>query len=166
MNSTRICFRSFVLLALCAGLLLVVPSCAKTPSPQDALRNFVNALVNKQWESVWNGMSFSSQKDYEEKVFKPFKANFAATPEDKKQIKHPQLGVSVQDILEMSPKEFFMLNMEKTTVRNDVLAVLNPESLKVEKVTVEGDMARIKLEGNNPVVTMKKENGEWRVCLF
>jgi len=141
-------------------------SCARTPPPDEALRNFSSALVNKNWNDVWDALSYQSQKDFDEKVFQPFKANFSTTPDDKKELKHPLLGVSVQDVLSMTARDFFIINLEKTDVRAELLKTLSPDTLKIEKVTLHGSTANLKIAGRPREITLLREKGRWKVCLF
>jgi hypothetical protein len=162
--------KSLIFKLFTIGLILAFPaflgSCGKTPGPDEALRNFSSALVEKNWDNAWDALSYQSQKDFDEKVFQPCKANFTTTPDEKKELKHPLLGISVQDLLSMTAKEFFIINLEKTDVRTELLKTLSPDKLKIEKVTMNGNTANLKIEGRAQEITLLKEKGKWKVCLF
>jgi hypothetical protein len=157
------------LLLLCL-ILVVLPlaccSCAKVPGPDEVLRTFSRALVEKNWEVLWSVISSKSQQEFDEKIFQPFKAQYTSTPQDKKEIRHPLLGVSIQDVLSMSAKDFFILNCEKTQLRDDILKTLNPDKLKIENVSIKGDVALVKIEGRPKPIKLYKEKGKWKIYMI
>ena len=155
-----------MLLFILLSTLPFIISCSSEPSPEATLRLFVDSIVQKNWETTWDLLSYQSQKMFEEQVLNPIKLKFKTTPQEARSLKHPQLGVSVQDLLDMSAKDFFILNMQKTDMRDTFLKILNPDNLKVEKVKVEGNIAKIKLKGRAQEISLVREQGKWRIVLF
>lgn len=159
--------RISALAALVACGLIFICACSAEPGPEKTFHLFVNAMIQKQWGDVWDYLSYKDQKQYEETVFGPIQAQLKSTPPDKRNLKDPGLGVSVQDVLSMKARDFFYLQMEKKPeLRDRFLKSYNPDSLRVSKVTVDNDVAKVKLQGSAKEVTMVREGGKWRVCFF
>lgn len=157
---------NFLIILLMLVTASIFFSCARGSSPEDALKRFVNLVIEKKWDLVWDSISYDSQKKFDEVVFQPIKNSLKNTPVNKRNIQHPLLGISIQNLMDMSSKDFFTLNLEKTGVRNDLLNALNPDKLKIEKVETRGNIARIKVSGRKQDINMKKEDGQWKICLF
>jgi hypothetical protein len=156
--------RAFIF--LCVFIFLFLASCAKGPGPEETLMGFSTSVMNSQWDRVWDSISSQSQKSYEDKVFNPAKSNFGNVPQDRREIRHPQYDISIQDLTTMSTKEFFMLQQEKTDTGKLMRKSFNPEILKVESVAIQGHTARIKLKNISRDYVLIKEKGSWRICLF
>ena len=156
------------LLVACLSLWVMafLCSCSRQSGPEKDLRIFTNSLVEKEWDVAWDSLAYRDQKAYEEKIFKPIQAKFMKTPDDKKSLKDPVLGISVQDLLAMTARDFWRLQMEKTGLRDDILKKLGPETMKVISVSIQGNTAKLKMEGNLKEITMIKEQGRWRICIF
>lgn len=152
-------------------LLLIVISlcltcCARQPGPEDAVKNFSRNVIDKKWDSVWDSITYQNQKDFEEKVLNPMKLSIKSAPQEQMELKHPTLGVSADDLLRMSAKDFFILSLEKTDVRDKMLKKITPEHMDVEKVAINGNTAKVKLKDRAQDITLQKENGTWKISIF
>lgn len=135
-------------------------------APEKAYYSFIAAVAGKDWETVWNAMSRESRETYEKEVFVPFRRGFEGTPADKTAKVHPQLGVSVENVLAMKPYDLFRLSMEKTALRDDMMKELAPEKYRIQSAVIVNDRATLIMTGDGRKITMIKENGTWRISLF
>jgi len=156
---------SFIIIIICAVSFLTA-CCARQPGPDDAVKSFSRNMVDKKWDSVWDSITYQNQKEFEDKVLNPMKLSIKAAPQDKMELKHPTLGVSADDLLRMSARDFFILSLEKTDVRDKIMKKVTPENMEIEKVATNGNSARVKLRGRTDEITLQKENGVWKICIF
>jgi len=147
-------------------LSLLTGSCARQPGPEDAVKNFCRNVTDKKWDSVWDSITFQNQKDFEEKVLNPMKLSIKAAPQEHMELRHPTLGVSADDLLKMSAKDFFILSLEKTDVREQMLKRIATLNTDVEKVGINGNTAKVKLKDRPQDITLQKENGVWKISIF
>ncbi|GEM_PF-1213508 len=159
-------FKNIHLHILLCMLSLFIASCARQPGPADAVQSFSRNILDKKWDLVWDSITYKNQKDFEDKVLNPMKLSIKAAPQEKMELKHPTLGVSADDLLRMSAKDFFVLSLEKTDVRDKMLQRLTPEHMDVEKVAIHGNTAKVTLKGRAQDITLQKENGTWKICIF
>lgn len=131
---------------------------------QESYNLFVTSLINSDWETAWDLICYENQKQYDEFVFQPFKSTLVAVPDEKKKLKIPTIGVTIADIENMTPEQFFALQMGKTALGSKSIRMLGSEK-DIEKIEVNKDKAIIYLTGNKKI-NMNLENGKWRIMLF
>jgi hypothetical protein len=165
MPALDLTMKKLIILTLIMPLLFVA-SCAITQGPEESLKHFSTSVMNSEWDKVWDSISSQSQKSYEDKVFIPAKSNFETLPKEKREFKHPQYDISIQDLVSMSTKDFFILQQEKTDTGALMRKTFNPEALKVESSAIQGNVARIKIRNISRDYELIKEGGRWKICLF
>jgi len=152
------------LTALFLGLFLVgliSGGCTTGPSPRAVFGDFTKAMRDGKWDTVWEMLSAKSRKSFEDEGYKKMKEIIEAMPADLKKEKVAELGVTHEQLLKMSPRQFFVLIMQKTNASKEFLKDSSRD--EVEKVQVKNGKAKLKIRGKNEVATMVLEKGNWKI---
>ena len=76
--------------------------------------------------------------------------------------KKPELlGVTYNELLDMTPEKFFLYVMKKTEKSQDFFNV--PMSPEISKVKIKDNKAVLFIKGKNEYVNMVLENNEWKI---
>jgi hypothetical protein len=144
--------------------LLLCASCARKQQagPGECFHAFQIALSDKDFAAAWDMLSGASQKKFEHTMFDETKKEITSETDAQKKEPHPVLGKTGNDILKMSPKDFFILLMGETEAGKELAS---KASTSVEGVRIEGDKAHLKVKDQKEEVTLLKEKGTWKVDL-
>ncbi len=158
-----------LLAVLVCCLALFSSSCGFFSNPQKeaekSYQQFITSIVDKEWAKTWNLMSYESQKQYDKFIFQPFKTSIAPVPQEKKKMKIPGYGVTISQLENMTAQEFFIMQMNGSGFRETILNKNVPDK-KVKSVEIKDNEALISFGENSIKVTMRKEDGIWRVVAF
>ncbi|MDQ7825517.1 MAG: hypothetical protein RDV48_22145 [Candidatus Eremiobacteraeota bacterium] len=153
--------------ALCAVLVsaaITASGCAGPP-PRDALVTFSRAVQTKDWNTAWGLLSSRERKNFEEKMFAPFKEQFAKLSPEAQKEAAAKIGSTVQDIQKMAAKDFFSVVMEKSDESRKIPHKIDPDRIVVEQESIKGNTARIRLKGQAGEFNFVKEAGAWKIEL-
>ncbi len=154
---------------LLLAVILLQSGCGLFKDPkkdvEKAYQQFITSIVDKNWPQTWNSMAYESQKQYDDFVFKPFKTVLLRVPAEKKRIKLDKLNVTTEQIENMSPPDFFSLQMTHTPLRDEILKIIAPERT-IESIEVNGSEAVITMKEDKKTIHMKLEDSQWRIVVF
>ena len=162
-------FITIILIATC-----LISSCffftSEEKKVEKSYNEFLSAISNKNYEEIWNLLAYENQKQYEEFAYKPFNDMIKRIPNEQKKLKIPNTDITIEDMEKMTPKEFFIFQLKDPEIRTPMLKSLVPER-KIEKVTIEGDKATLKMEKwedktISDKINMKLEDNRWRIVLW
>lgn len=125
---------------------------------------FVSSIIDKNWPQAWDCLSYESQKQYDDFVFKPFKTTLTHIPQNKKQTKIPQTEVTIAQIEAMSAPDFFEFQMSDKKSGDGMLKLMNPQRT-VESTEINENSAVLSMSGGDKI-NMRLEDGRWRIVLF
>lgn len=154
------CYNYFAVIVLCCAFVFTA-GCQNDSAPKNAFMAFNEALNNKNWETVWKMLSSNSQKAFAEEGYKRMHEIIEAMPPEMRKKKPESLGVTYNELLDMSPEKFFLYVMKKTEKSQDFFNVpMNPE---ISKVKIKDNKAVLFIKGKNEYVNMVLENNEWKI---
>lgn len=172
--STMNMYKKINFLLLLCLLAALTTSCGLFKSPENEVKNeysqFIKHISDKEYEEVWNTLSYETQTQYTDGVYKPAINQLKfISPENKKQ-NFPNTNIPIENIEKMQPKEYFIFQMEQTELRADMLRCFAPER-SIEKIEINNDTATLTMSKTNDKtisdkIPMKMEDGKWRVILF
>lgn len=152
---------SLVLCVVVAGFLFLAAGCSKDSEPSKAFIAFNDALIAKEWETVWDMLSSRTQGAFAEEGYKRMREVIEAMPPELRKKKVEGLELTHDQLYDMKPKQFFLFIMKKTEASQAfVKAAVKPE---IKKAEVEGDKATLFLKGKNEYVCLIKEDGKWKI---
>lgn len=139
----------------------LLAGCRQDDAPKTAFAEFNRNLTDKNWVQVWDGISSKSRKAFEEDGFRRTKDIIETMPPETRKEKIETLGITHNELLDMSARDFFVLVMEKTESSQDFSALASAEVASV-KIT-DGGRAVLKLKNSNEAAHMVLEDGRWKV---
>lgn len=151
----------FLRIAILITIFAFVAGCGKTSAPKTAFLQFNSAVKAANWSAVWDMLSKKTQKAFEEEGYKKMKEIIKTMPKDVKKEKIPELGVTNEELMKLSPKDFFILILQKTNASKEF--VKNAGGDEVEKVHIKDNVAKLKIKNKNEVATMVLEDGKWKM---
>lgn len=154
-------FSGALLLLLAVSLLFT--SCARTKKaavPGECFRAFQVALSDRDFGAAWDMLSGATQKKFEQTMVSEARKEITSQADAQKKEPHPVLGKTGDEILKMSPKEFFVLLMGATEAGNELAAKANGE---VASIRIDGAKAHLALKDQKDEVTMVNEQGTWKI---
>ena len=150
-----------VLIVACLFSFDALFGCKKDDAPSKAFFSFNEALNQKNWEKVWSMISSKSKKAFAEEGYKRMREIIEAMPPEMRKKKIESLDLTHDQLLDMSPKNFFLYVMEKTEKSQDFFKV--PSNPEIGKTKIKGNKAVLYIKGKNEYVNMINENGEWKI---
>ncbi len=135
--------------------------CEKDSAPSRAFNEFNESLEKKDWKKVWSMLSSGSRKAFSEEGYKRMREIIEAMPTEIRKKKVEDLGVTNDELYNMSPEAFFVFIMKKTEASQTFLKT--PAPVDVGKVVVDGDKAVLYVKGKSEYVNMILEDGKWKV---
>ena len=148
--------------------IFIFSGCSRLKDPKKEVQKdyqlFMSSVIDKNWTQAWDCLSYESQKQYDDFVFKPFKSTLAHIPQSQKQTKIPQTEFTISQIESMSPPDFFAFQMSDKKSADGMLKMLAPQRT-VESTEITENSAVLNMSGDNKI-HMRLENGKWRVVLF
>jgi hypothetical protein len=145
------------LVILCA----LFTGCGTRSSPRAAFTQFTRAMKEGNWSAMYDMLSKRSKKAFEDEGYKKMKEFVENMPPDLKKQKLSDLGITPEELLKMSSRDFFVLIMQKTDASKEFIKGSGND--EVERVQVKDKVARLKIKGKNEVATMVLEDGAWKI---
>lgn len=154
--------------------ILHLSSCSLFTSPEAEAKKsynlFISSLTERKYEDVWNCLSYESQTQYENFIYKPFVNRLKIIPQEQRKQNFPNTDVSIEALAAMQPKDYFVFQMEETDLNKDMVRCFSPERT-IESVTVNGSEAVLKMSETSDrsissEIPMRLEDGVWRIVLF
>jgi len=133
------------------------------PKPRDTLQSLAKSAHSNDWNNVWNLLSSKSHKDFEQKIFMPLKEKLHNLPEPARKSVNPRFGISADEVLRMTARDYFVMVMEKTDASERVRQRFNPGALTIEQETIEKGRARVKLKSEPRPLFFVREFGAWKM---
>lgn len=150
-----------VISVFCILTAIFLFGCEKQNAPIQAFNDFNKSVNAKDWQKVWSMLSSKSQKAFASEGYKRMCELIEAMPPEIRKKKVDSLNVTNDELLKMSPEQFFIYVMKQTEESQDFFKV--PLSVEIANSEVKDDKAVLYVKGKNEYVLMVKENGEWKM---